>query len=149
MLERHTLKEQDSELQIRLAELQADVQINLAIAIGFLGAFISVLLGYQQMYFSQNLLIDETWIVIVMALGSFLCIFFVILFVHRALNAKRKMRELRKMYHIERKIRELRSKIEVVRQYVISTQEKEENSESDKKNNDNVCSNILSFMRIA
>jgi len=47
-----SLRNEDRELQIRLAELQADVQINLAACFGFLAVFITIIIGFEQIYFS-------------------------------------------------------------------------------------------------
>lgn len=92
------LHNEDLELQIKLAELQADVQINLTAFFTFLAIFISVLLTLQGIYFSAQQILDKTYIAILMLAGSGVCSGFLVLFFHRALTVRRKIGELRKLY---------------------------------------------------
>jgi len=94
------LHNEDRELKIRLAELQADVQIWLTFCFGLLGFLIATILSYVQIFFSSS---PEAiavkgflpFLIVVMAflfLGIFHC------FTRKVQDAKRQMAELRKRY---------------------------------------------------
>jgi len=90
----------DRELQIRLAELQADVQINLTSAFGFLAGFLALTVGYLEIYFgltSEQSLMRNVFSVLVVVLVV-ACAFCFRYFVNKARVARRQMKELRKEY---------------------------------------------------
>jgi len=94
---RHVHNE-DLELQIKLAELQSDVHINLTAFFGFIAGILTILLSFQQIYFQPETSIDKTVVLIGMPVFLLPCIIFLIWFLIRALKARREIRELRKQY---------------------------------------------------
>ena len=95
-----TLHNEDRELQIRLAELQADVQINLTIAFGFFAGFVAFMIGFEQIYFSlssENTLMKSI-IFVFIALAGIACFISVTYFAGKAQDARKQMEELRKRY---------------------------------------------------
>jgi len=94
------LHNEDRELQIKLAELQADVQINLTVCFGFLAVFITTIIGFQQIYFSlppeATLLKDYLSVSIVVIAFTLLGVSFY--FINKAQDARKQMNKLRKQY---------------------------------------------------
>ena len=95
-----TLRYEDRELQIRLAELQSDVQINLTICFGLLAVVFAVVIGLQQIYFTvppEDIVVRNS--TLVSMVGCVIVAFFITkLFFERAIGAKKQMEELRKRY---------------------------------------------------
>ena len=91
---------EDRELQIRLAELQADIQINLAACFGIIAIFAALMIGQMQAYFSlppedtairTSLIISIVMSAIVAgAIGNY--------FMGKVVAARKQMKELRKKY---------------------------------------------------
>ena len=91
------LHDEYRELQIRLAELQADVQINLTICFGLLALAFAAIIGLQQIYFTSP---PEEIVVKNSALVSMVgCIIIILLvtrsYLKKALDAREQMKELR------------------------------------------------------
>lgn len=90
---------EDRELDIRLAELQADVQINLTICFGLFTGFIAVMTAYLQIYFTlppESLLRLLVTISIVILGGA--CWVVVTIFMKKANDKRKQMEDLRKQY---------------------------------------------------
>ena len=92
------LHNEDLELQIKLAELQADVQINLTAFFGLLAGILTIWLAFQQIYFQPDPSLDKTAILAGMAVCLALSLIFLVLFLRRALNARREIKELKERY---------------------------------------------------
>ena len=92
------LHNEDLELQIKLAELQAEVHINLTAFFGFVAGALTILLAFQQIYFRPELSLDKTAILTCMSVFLFPCLILFLLFLRRALDARREIEELRKQY---------------------------------------------------
>jgi len=92
------LRNEDRELQIKLAELQADIHINLAAFFGFLAVFIIIIIGFEQIYFilpQGEILTKNTIIVLITIIGIFV-LGVASYFFKKALQARKQMKELRK-----------------------------------------------------
>lgn len=90
---------EDRELDIRLAELQADVQINLTICIGLFAIFIGTMTAYLQIYFTlppESHLRPLVTIVVFFLGGA--CLVVVRSFMKRARDKRKQMEDLRKQY---------------------------------------------------
>jgi len=92
----------DLELQIKLAELQADIQINLTAAFGFLAVFSALLIGYMQIFFTlpweesfMATRINFAVMIIIITVGCWICIIY---FFSRVIAFRKKIEELRKEY---------------------------------------------------
>lgn len=92
------LHNEDLELQIKLAELQAEVHVNLTAFFGFVAGTLTILLAFQQIYFQPELSLDKTVILIGMSAFLFPCLILLILFLKRALVARRDIEGLKKQY---------------------------------------------------
>jgi len=94
------LHDEDRELQIRLAELQADVQINLTVCFGLLALIFATIIGLQQIYFTlppEKIVVKNS--ILVSMGGAVIIIFFVIRsYLRKTLDAREQMKELRKRY---------------------------------------------------
>lgn len=91
---------EDLELQIRLAELQADVQIFLTAGFAFLAGFVTIMIGFEQIYFvlpPDSALVKILIITIITSAGV-ACFFIVVFFFRKVLRIKEQMGELRKEY---------------------------------------------------
>ena len=91
---------EDRELQIRLAELQADVQIYLTACFGFLAVFLAIIIGFEQIYFtlSPEEILSKIYLAISIPLVGFACFVAAIFFARKAFYARKQMEELRKKY---------------------------------------------------
>ena len=91
---------EDRELQIRLAELQADVQINLTIGFGFLAGCLALSIMFTQIAFAvppENIILKNMarafslfWVIVAFLSGRY--------FVSKALDARKQMKDLKKQY---------------------------------------------------
>jgi len=81
-----------------LAELQTDVQITLTGFFTLFAILISILLGFQQIYFSDQQILDRTYIAIFMLGSSVVMGWFLWQLLNRALTFRREIGELRKQY---------------------------------------------------
>ena len=88
---------EERELQVRLAEVSADVQINLTIAFGFFAGFLALILTDEQIFYSlsSNDLTKASmfWVILVGSLASGLTLIY---FSDRARTARK---ELEKLHH--------------------------------------------------
>ena len=95
-----TLCNEDRELQIRLAELQADVQINLTVYFGLLAVLFAAIIGLQQLCFTlppENIVVKNS--TLVSMAGCVIIILFVTRrYIRKAIDAREQMEELRKQY---------------------------------------------------
>jgi len=91
---------EDLELQIRLAELQADVQINLTVCFGMLAVLFAVMVGIEQIYFTlpQESSFIRYSLVAAIAIAGFSCMYVVRVFGGRVDRARKNMQELKKEY---------------------------------------------------
>lgn len=92
------LRFEDRELEIRLAELQADIQIYTAGAFGFMAAFLALAVTFIQLLFTAS---SETTILVLamLALITSACLpVFSVRFLTKASQARKQMKELRKRY---------------------------------------------------
>lgn len=93
---------QDKELQIRLAELQANVQIYIAMAFGFAALFMSIYAVFVQTFFSLPIearFSSTGWLIIsgmLMIMGAFG--FSIVYFLRKAVASKDEMEKLKKDY---------------------------------------------------
>ena len=92
------LHNEDLELQIKLAELEAEVQTNLTASFGFFAGILTILLAFQQRYFQPEPSLDKTVILIGMLVSLLPCLIVAVLFFRRALNARKDIKELKKQY---------------------------------------------------
>ena len=94
------LHNEDRELQIRLAELQADVNIYLTVGLACFAAFMAISIGLQQVFFN---LPPEEVTYRNLALGCMLLagitnVIFTTSFMKKALATRKQMAELKKRY---------------------------------------------------
>lgn len=90
---------EDRELQIKLAELQADIQINISICIGIFAILVAIMIGLEQIYFTLPEQSIERIYIFIPELGLAIFSFVAVVpFARRAENARKKMAELRKQY---------------------------------------------------
>ena len=93
---------QDRELQIRLAKLQANVQIYIAIAFGFVALFMSIYAVLVQIFFSLPIearFSSVGWLIsglMLMIMGAFG--FSVVYFLRKALGSRDELEKLKKEY---------------------------------------------------
>lgn len=98
------LHDEDFQLQIRLAELQADVQTRLTLFFSFLAISVSILLALQQFYLSGQQVVDPSYILMSM-IGSMVVFSFVLIqLFHKALVVRRRIGELRKHFILRGKM---------------------------------------------
>lgn len=91
---------EEREFQISLAELQADVQIYLSIALAFMGVLITYAIGLEQLYFSLSSKSDVVALSVIISLVVGVVISFIAFryFISKADRARKKIPELRKKY---------------------------------------------------
>jgi len=91
------LHDEYRELQIRLAELQADVQINLTICFGFVTLAFAAIIGFQQIYFTlppEEIFLKNSILVFV-GVNTIFIILVLRRHVRKALDAREQMKKLR------------------------------------------------------
>jgi hypothetical protein len=90
---------EDRELQIRLAELQADVEINLTACFGFLAGFVPLIILFEELYFSPSTSVFMKGVFVITAVALAVVLLFVTrFFIKRAVNARMQMSDLKKKY---------------------------------------------------
>lgn len=94
------LHNEDRELQIRLAELQADIQISLVSCFGLLAFLITIMIGYFQVLLSPSpeAISARGFATVSMIALAFLLIWSTTHFFKEALRARKQMAELRKQF---------------------------------------------------
>lgn len=94
------LHNEDRGLQIRIAELQADIEINLTACFGFLSAVVAVIIGLGQLSFtlSSDMFVEK--LAIAIATVVLAVIFYLIagIFIRKAFEARDELKKLRKRY---------------------------------------------------
>jgi len=88
----------DRELQIRLAELQADIQINLTICFGLLALLFTAFVGLQQIYFTSSDIVVKNSTFLSMLVCPIIMFFVLSLYFKKVKDAREQMKELRKQY---------------------------------------------------
>jgi ABC-type antimicrobial peptide transport system permease subunit len=92
------------ELQIKLADLQANLQYCLTVAFGFFAGFLTILLCLFQvgvmLPFEESFRIVRVSIMILMIIVGFCCIFFAYYYVRKALRFINKIEDLGKEYSL-------------------------------------------------
>lgn len=92
-------RNEDRELQIRLAELQADVEINLTACFGFMAVFVPLIILFEELLFSPSTSDFMKLVFSTFGVASAVVLLPVALFfITRAINARMKMSELKKKY---------------------------------------------------
>jgi ABC-type antimicrobial peptide transport system permease subunit len=93
---------QDAELQIKLAELQANFQYCLTVAFGFLAGFLAIFFCLFQvgatLPFEENFRIVRLSIMILMVIIGFFCVFYTFYYIRKALTYIEKIENLSKEY---------------------------------------------------
>ncbi|MGC8912251.1 MAG: hypothetical protein ACP5K8_09275 [Nitrososphaeria archaeon] len=97
------MNNQDRELQIKLAKLQANIQIYISCAFGFLAGFLSVVIIGVQIYFSLPIEAHSVFEVNLFFLIAFisciiLCVYFSGYYIVKAIRARDEIEELKKEY---------------------------------------------------
>lgn len=95
-----TLRNEDRELQIKLAELQADVQINLTACFAFLAVFLAITIGLLQILYALPLKVTIMhYYLTILIILTMICLLAVTShFYRKAQDARKRMKELRKRY---------------------------------------------------
>ncbi|MCJ7635454.1 hypothetical protein MUP77_24080 [Candidatus Bathyarchaeota archaeon] len=87
---------EERELQVRLAELQADIQIYMTIAFGFFAGFLALILTYEQIFYSltwdRNL--ERTVFSFAILAALAVCVLTFVYFGRRAEKARKQIRDL-------------------------------------------------------
>lgn len=91
---------EDRELQIRLAELQADIQINLTVCFGLLAVFMAVMIGLEQIYFtlSPERVFEKLFIPIAISILAVMLLVYLRIFLKKADEARKELGKLKKQY---------------------------------------------------
>jgi membrane protein implicated in regulation of membrane protease activity len=91
---------QDRELQIRLAELQADIQINLTICFGFFAGFIGIAVAVMQIIYSlsSEQIALKIMLAIFTVVAIIFCWYYTYFFAKRVETARDKLKDLQKQY---------------------------------------------------
>jgi hypothetical protein len=91
---------EEREFQISLAELSADIQTYLSIALALAGILIAYTIGLEQIYFSLPSRIDITALstLLAIAAGTVVILYQLHIFIDKANKARKNISELRKKY---------------------------------------------------
>jgi len=90
---------EDRELQIRLAELQADVQINLTACFGSIAVFVPLVILFEELLFSPSTNEPMRVVFSITAVAlAFVMLPIARFFIKRAVKAREQMSELRKKH---------------------------------------------------
>jgi len=95
-----SLHREDRELQIRLAGLQADVQIYTTACFGILAVFFAIIMGFEQIYFAlpKTEVLSRISAVVVIVLSVILSFVGVGMLFSKAVEARKEMEQLKKQY---------------------------------------------------
>ena len=95
-----SLHREDRELQIRLAELQADVQIYTTATFAIFAGFLAFMIGVEQVYHAlpEEKTFTKNLAVLVILISAVLCVYSVRLLMKRVFKARSQMKELRRQY---------------------------------------------------
>lgn len=89
---------EERELQIKLAKLQTDVQIDLTLAVSTVGLFVALIISFQQLLINATELFDQIAFFIGMLASAILGFYFARLFIQKMRDKRKEMEELRKEY---------------------------------------------------
>lgn len=95
-----SLHNEDRELQIKLAELQADIQIYITICFALFVGLIALMLAFEEIYFTlppEHGSIKTIFSILIAVAGVF-CSSYTIFFIDKAITAKKQMGKLREQY---------------------------------------------------
>ena len=94
------LQNEDRELQIRIAELQADVQIYPTVCFGMFTAFLTIMTTLQQIYFTlpSEKVLTKNIVFILMPLIGIVWLSAVGFLLKKSLYARKQIKELRKHF---------------------------------------------------
>ena len=93
-----SLNNEDRELQIELAELQTDVQINLTMSVSSVALFVALLISFQQLSINATTLFQQYVFLIGMTLSAILGFVFARIFVYKMRDKRKEIIELKKKY---------------------------------------------------
>lgn len=93
-----SLHNEDLDLQIKLAELQTEVQINLGISIGLVALFIALMISFQQLYVNATVLITQLSFLSGMLASAFLAPFSIGFFINKMYDKRDEIEKLKKQY---------------------------------------------------
>jgi hypothetical protein len=88
----------DRELQIELAKLQSDIQINLSIGLGVAGIFIALVISFQQLYVNATNPIFQSGFLSGMITTAIVGVAFAWFFAKRMYDKREEMEKLKKEY---------------------------------------------------
>ena len=91
---------EDRELQIRLAELQADLQIHLTTSFGVLAVLIALVIAHMQIFYSLPAEVGNLKTIFSVSLLVLvtLCIYTFLHFTNKVVVARKQIRDLRRQY---------------------------------------------------
>lgn len=93
-------RNEDRELQIKLAQLQTDIQIHLSACFGLAAGFLALIIFYMQIFFNlsaEQILLKNLFGAVVLIASGFLL--FLLLYSFQQIKAtKKRMEELKKQY---------------------------------------------------
>jgi hypothetical protein len=96
------IHKQDIELQIKLVELQANLQYCLTVAFGFFAGFLAIVLSLFQVYFmlpfGESFMMVRLFIMMLMIMLTFCCVFYAYHYVRKALRFIEEIEDLSKEY---------------------------------------------------
>ncbi len=91
------LRFEDRELEIRLAELQADIQVYTASAFGFMATFLALTVAFMQPLTASSGITTLFWVMLTLVADMCSGVFSVS-FLKKAIKARKQMKELRERY---------------------------------------------------
>jgi len=95
-----SLHREDRELQIRLAELQADVQIYTTASFAILAVCFTMMIGFEQIYFGlpEAKALSRISVLVAIVISAILAFVGVGMLFKRTVEARNEMRQLRKQF---------------------------------------------------
>lgn len=95
------LHNENTELQIRLQELQADIQINLTVCFGLIALLFTLLIGFEQIFMVLPAEMVAVKLVILFANLILILVFYPVIQLHaqKVKNARNQLSKLRNEYH--------------------------------------------------
>ena len=93
-----TLHNENLDLQIKLAELQTDVQIYLTVSIGLVASLVALMISFQQLYIRATEPITQLVFLSGMLASAFLAPFSIGFFINRMYDKREEIEELKKLY---------------------------------------------------
>jgi len=93
-----SLHNEDLDLQIKIAKLQTDVQINLSLCIGVLALFIALMISFQQLYVNAADPLARVGFLCGMLFSACFGFFASGIFIKRMYGKRKEMEDLKKQY---------------------------------------------------